>query len=61
MKEWLTVRKQELPEIGQLSRAYVEKWHDPVKIASRLKSEYEAVLASRKSRRAGSKTQGSLE
>jgi hypothetical protein len=61
LKEWLTVRKHELPEVGQLSRAYVEKWHDPVKIAARLKSEYEAILGNPKSKREGSKTQGSLK
>ena len=61
LKEWLTVRRDELPEVGQLSRAYVEKWHDPVKIAARLKSEYEAILGNPKSRREGSKTQGSLK
>jgi glycosyltransferase involved in cell wall biosynthesis len=60
LKEWLTVRRDELPKVGQSSRAYVEKWHDPVKIAARLKSEYEAILANRKSRRERSKTQGSL-
>jgi len=47
LKEWLTARRDELPQVGQNSRAYVEKWHDPVKIAARLKKEYEAILASR--------------
>ena len=47
LREWLTVRRHELPEVGRRSRAYVEKWHDPVKIVARLKSEYEAILASR--------------
>jgi len=48
LKEWLTVRKSELPEIGKRSRAYVERWHDPVKIATRLKSEYEAAIAGKR-------------
>ena len=61
LKEWLTVRRDELSKVGQSSRAYVEKWHDPVKIAARLKSEYEAILANCKSRREGSKIQGSLK
>jgi len=45
LKEWMTVRKHELPDLGQHSRAYVERWHDPLKIAARLKSEYEAICA----------------
>jgi len=47
LREWLTVRKSELPEVGRRGRAYVEKWHDPLKIAARLKGEYEAVMASK--------------
>jgi len=43
LKEWLTVRKRELPEVGRRGRTYVEKWHDPLKIASRLKADYEAI------------------
>jgi glycosyltransferase involved in cell wall biosynthesis len=41
LKEWLTVRKTELRERGVQSRAYVEKWHDPIKIAAKVKSDYE--------------------
>ena len=48
LKEWLTKRRHELSEIGLRSRAYVEKWHDPLKIAARLKSEYETILASKR-------------
>jgi glycosyltransferase involved in cell wall biosynthesis len=47
LKEWLTSRRHELPEIGRRGRAYVERWHDPLKIAAKLKSEYEAVMASK--------------
>ena len=43
LKEWLTVRKHQLPEVGQRSRTYVEKWHDPLKIAAGLKAEYEVI------------------
>jgi hypothetical protein len=46
LREWLTIRKDELPTLGQQSRNYVEKWHNPVKIANYLKSEYETVLSS---------------
>jgi glycosyltransferase involved in cell wall biosynthesis len=47
VKEWLTVRKQKLPEVGRRSRTYVENWHDPLKIAARLKGEYEGIMATK--------------
>jgi glycosyltransferase involved in cell wall biosynthesis len=45
LREWLTGRRHELAEIGRRGRAYVERWHDPLKIATRLKGEYEAILS----------------
>ncbi len=45
LRECLTSRFDELALIGSRGRAYVEKWHDPIKIAGRLKTEYEAILA----------------
>lgn len=36
-----------LPEIGRKSRAYVEKWHDPLKIARGVVDRYEEVLTRR--------------
>lgn len=45
LREWLTVRRRDLPEVGSRSRAYVEAWHDPVKIAEGLKRDYEAAFA----------------
>lgn len=53
LKEWLTVRRGELPAVGARSRAFVENWHDPLKVAARLKRDYEAILASRRGRRRG--------
>lgn len=50
LKEWLTVKKGLLNEMGKKSRSYVEKWHDPVKIAQRLKADYEAILESKKNK-----------
>jgi glycosyltransferase involved in cell wall biosynthesis len=50
LKEWLTVRKSELRERGIQSRAYVEKWHDPIKIAAKVKSDYEDALRRKKMR-----------
>ncbi len=47
LKLYLTTRRAELSNIGQRSRSYVEHWHDPLKIAGQLKTEYEAILASK--------------
>ena len=46
LRLYLTERRHELPEIGRRSRVFVEAWHDPAKIAARLKRDYEEVLAS---------------
>ena len=48
LKEWLTVRRGELAEVGRRGRAYVEAWHDPLKIAARLKRDYESILQSKR-------------
>ncbi len=48
LKECLTEGKHELPEIGRRSRAYVERWHDPIRIAAKLKSEYEGIMAEKR-------------
>ena len=45
LKEWLTHRKKDLRQRGLESRKYVEKWHDPLKIAAGLKQDYENALA----------------
>jgi hypothetical protein len=45
LKEYLTTRKIELTQIGEKGRAYVETWHDPLKIAARLKKDYEEILS----------------
>ncbi len=45
LKEYLTYRQHNLKALGQLSRAYVETWHDSLKIAAFLKANYmEAFL-----------------
>lgn len=41
---WLGQPRQKLVELGKRSRAYVEKWHNPIKTAKKLKQDYEAVL-----------------
>lgn len=49
LKEWLTVRKGELHALGLRSRVYVERWHDPLKVADKMKKEYEEIIANRNS------------
>jgi hypothetical protein len=44
LKNWLTIRRGELISVGKASRAYVERWHDPMKIALMMKQDYEAVM-----------------
>jgi glycosyltransferase involved in cell wall biosynthesis len=43
LREWLLERRAELPEVGRRGRAYVERWHDPLKIATRLKAVYAEI------------------
>jgi glycosyltransferase involved in cell wall biosynthesis len=50
LKEWLTARRDDLPEVGRLSRTFVENWHNPLNIAASLKTEYEAILAAHRQR-----------
>lgn len=50
LKTWLTTRKAELRAQGLFSRAYVERWHDPLKIAASLKSDYQTAYAAKPSR-----------
>ena len=47
LKELLTVRLDEWPDIGRRGRAFVEEWHDPIRIAALLKDEYERILKSK--------------
>jgi glycosyltransferase involved in cell wall biosynthesis len=44
LKEWLTAEPARLREVGERSRAYVQRWHDPRRIAARLKADYEAAF-----------------
>jgi glycosyltransferase involved in cell wall biosynthesis len=45
LREWLTQRRSELPEVGRRGRAFVERWHDPVKIAEGLKDVYAEIAS----------------
>jgi len=47
LRDCLTDRRNELAMLGTRSRSYVERWHDPRKIAAQMKQEYER--ATRKS------------
>ncbi|MDP3745381.1 MAG: hypothetical protein Q8Q76_13750 [Methylotenera sp.] len=46
LKHVIEMPRQELFTLAQRSRAFVERWHDPVKIATEIKNDYEAALAS---------------
>jgi len=44
LRELLTTPAETLLELGRRSRAFVENWHDPIKIAADMKVEYEEIL-----------------
>lgn len=47
LRELVTARRGELPDLGRRSRQYVERWHDPVRIAERLRDDYERAASAR--------------
>lgn len=48
LKALLTTRRAELPELGRRGRAYVEKWHDPVRIATIVSQDYRDIIGRRR-------------
>ena len=40
LREWLTTRRNELPRVGEQSRQFVERWHDPLEVARGLLADY---------------------
>lgn len=48
----LEMPRKDLVALGRRSRAFVERWHDPMRIAALIKRDYEIALAS-KNRKAG--------
>ncbi len=48
LKDWITTRKKELLPLGKKSRTYIEKWHDPIKIAKAITHDYECVYFQKK-------------
>lgn len=47
LRNLLLMSRDELFALARKSRAFVEKWHDPLKIASEMKSNYELELSKR--------------
>lgn len=45
LREVLNMSREELLNKAKASRAFVEKWHDPILIAERLKTDYESALS----------------
>jgi glycosyltransferase involved in cell wall biosynthesis len=41
LKEWISERQHQLVDVGRQGRRYVERWHNPLEIAARLKADYE--------------------
>ena len=50
LHEWLVHRREELQMRGAISRRYVERWHDPLRIASELKADYERIASGKRER-----------
>jgi hypothetical protein len=48
----LETPRRDLVALGRRSRAFVERWHDPMRIAAQIKQEYELALSG-KNRKAG--------
>jgi glycosyltransferase involved in cell wall biosynthesis len=47
LRDLLTSRRGELAELGRRGRAYVERWHDPRRIAAGLIQDYRTALAAK--------------
>jgi hypothetical protein len=44
LRDLLTVRRHQLRELGERGRKYVEMWHDPIRVATTLKTTYERIV-----------------
>lgn len=47
LRQALTMHRSALQELGRKSRAYVERWHDPLRIAGEIMKDYQAALESK--------------
>ena len=45
LRSILEMPRQELGRLGKRSRAFIERWHDPMRIAADIKRDYEAAIA----------------
>src|SRR5687768_1212767 len=61
LREWLTARRHELPRIGERSRRFVEKWHDPQDVAKVLIADYRAAVSRDAKRSASRRRAGGLD
>ena len=52
LRDWLTVRRAELPGVGEQSRRFVENWHDPQQIARAMATDYGDLISGSASRAA---------
>lgn len=44
LRHLLSMSREEILNLGQRSRRYVERWHDPMRIAGEIKRDYEMAL-----------------
>jgi hypothetical protein len=47
LKKVLEMPRTEILSVARASRAFVEKWHDPVRIVSKIKADYANALSKR--------------
>lgn len=50
LRDVLRTPRKNLVELGRRSRAFVERWHDPMQIAALIKCDYELAIAAKKSK-----------
>jgi glycosyltransferase involved in cell wall biosynthesis len=51
LRDLLTSRRGELPELGRRARRFVEKWHDPRRIVGETVRDYAGLVATKRERR----------
>jgi glycosyltransferase involved in cell wall biosynthesis len=59
LREWLTTRRHELSKLGERSRRFVERWHDPRDVARELIGDYTAAVGRGAKRRASPRSDAS--
>jgi glycosyltransferase involved in cell wall biosynthesis len=61
LRTWLVERRGELPDAGRRGRAFVERWHDPLQVASAIVDDYEVVVTRRSRTGFGSVVDGAWQ